>query len=177
MELAQTARRDHWITRYAKGITILGILIILGGVIYGGLIVYYMFIENPGGTDWATKSMILASDVRVCVAGFLVIALSEMLVFTIGSRQKPGWILRRANWGLFLMAGLSGVGMVLSIVSSQLQLRTVNPELAEAISWFHILYSTGSILLATISTMLIFITLGLVLRRVLPVIEESKAVV
>ena len=182
MKLANLTRK-HWVARYAKGITVLGILVILGGVVWMGCTVYNHFYPPRSSTalpnEWLLGLALLVDSAVVCLMGFLVIALSELLMYTIGDRQKPGWFLRNGVRGLFLMAGLMIVGPVshmLLFIPYFLERKAEGGMVDNA--WFMI---WGQFLawplLALISKVCICVTLGLTLRRVLPVIEESKAVV
>ena len=185
MNLAKLGN-DHWIARYAKGITILGILIIVGGVGYEVVVAWYMlstfFAGVPNGVGmerWAIGAYVV-KGVMLCVLGFLVIAMSQLLVYMIGSGQKPGRILRKASWGLFLMAGLSIGGAIFSVLFSQAHMTLAEQSSRDGFtfSWFHRWIVVGTWpLLSGCCKALVYLALGLVLRRALPVIEESKAVV
>jgi len=167
-------RKGHWVTRYAIGITILGVLIMLGGAVNGGWTFYtlYRIDELPLSVLWGH----LLVGAKVCLTGLLAIALAQLLVYTLGSSLKPGWILRKTSWVLFLMAGLSVFTPVLGIWQIRETLSRT-PILAN-MSWFNewiVLVSWP--MLYGISGSLLFIALALTLRRVLSVIEESKSVV
>jgi len=124
--------------------------------------------EDP--RHWYAVWDALFGCVNFCVFGLLTIALSQLLVYVIGPGLKPGRILRKASVVLLFMAGLSivsRVGLVVIISTTMLDLYG-EAKWIWPIGW-NLAYGIGGALLYT--------TLAFTLRRVLPVIEESKGVV
>ena len=169
--------KGHWVTRYARGITILGVMIALGGVAYFVMMAYGLsnLSSRSGALFWMFFWGTLFGSVRLFVIGFLTIAISQLLVYTIGPSVTPGRVLRMASGLLFLMAGLSIAGATAQVVSIYMAMS--DPSYIHG-SWFtERIWNGAWPLLSGLGAALFCVALGFTLRRVLPVIEESKGVV
>ena len=180
MELGVSARHSQWVGRYAKGMTVLGVCIMLGGVLCVAMSMRWLWTSPPGAEgygwsmSWVELWVGLYTGVKWCVAGFLALALSQLLVYMVGPDLKPGWFLRKASGALFFLAGLSMIGQLVLTVS-YLSWGSMYLEGASwATKWIAAVIWP---LLASLGTALFYAALGFTLRRVLMVIEESKAVV
>ena len=92
------------------------------------------------------------------------LVLSCLLRYVFGERQNPGWILRNGAWAFF---GLAAAKVLANISST-----VFFSQIPRGPGWGLLLYSPDAVV-----TALVWFALGLVLRRVLPIIEESKTLV
>lgn len=167
METATTsARNGLWVARYAKGITALGVIVMICGLAWGVNWTVVCFIIKPMPiSGWATASE-LVSATGIILTGLLALGLANLLTYVLGVSRRPGWILRHADKGLYLLAvlrPLTQVFVALNIAQS-----------ASTRSWYLQPLLNG---VHSITGALILVALGLVLRRVLPVIAESRTLV
>jgi hypothetical protein len=162
METAKFGRNGLWVARYARGITIFGVLVVIGGLAYGGGVAL-AYLTKPSGS---VPPMGITDSVGVCVTGLLALAFANLLTYVLGGGQKPSWIARHADKGLYLLAGLR-------ILNAGL-LALYIPWPRALPFWFLGLMVSS---LRTISDALILVALGLVVRRALPVIEESRTLI
>jgi len=177
MEMPASVTKGHWVTRYARGITVLGVLMILGGAARWGAVIHQLFDHRiVDATFWMIFWFNSFDSAKWCVIGFLTMALSQLLVYVMGSGSKPGWILRKANGGLFIAASLSIGTAAVHFVSLHMSMSHNVSYFAG--DWLVAMATNGAApLLSGLSEALLYVTLGFTLRRVLPVIEESKGVV
>jgi len=158
----------QWVERYVKGFTALGALMVIASVIYGALSVTQLSRLSEFHWMIAQSSVLTAS---ACLRGILVMSLASFLSYVLGVRQQPGWILRSADKVLYILGGLallSGLFQSLHILQVVRHSASHPVGLGFSIA-FHGLSS------ATIA--LIWLVFGLILRRVLPVVEESRTLV
>ena len=98
--------------------------------------------------------------------GFLAIGLASFLSYLVGTRQQRGWVLGSAEKVLYMLAGLRLLGYAFMVLYF-----LPRPEEYGApgqLAFYGLSAVTGA---------LIWVALGLLLRRVLPVIEESRTLV
>jgi len=153
----------QWVERYVKELTALGALMVIANMIYGGL----------GVTQWSELSeyrwMIGSSSVHMaslCLKGVLAISLASFLSYALGTRQEPGWILRSAEKMLYILAGLALLGCLFQTLHVW--------QIAGHSAAFLQLVFVG---LSSVTSALIWVGLGLILRRVLPILEEPRTLV
>jgi hypothetical protein len=163
METATSDRHARWVTSYAIGVTTLGVLMILGGLAYGAGAAFEWFPKRERINNWVAL-MALVGAVSICVTGLLTIALSKLVCYVIGAAHAPGWVLRNASRGLFLLAALRVMGSAAHCLY----------DCQVGRSWS---IESALNLLSTISSVLILIALGLAMNRSLPIIEESRTLV
>jgi hypothetical protein len=162
MESASAYQKTRWVGRYAKGITALGVLTILGGLLYGG-IGACEFVHKWRQVPGSVAGMVIIGTFHMCIVGLLVIGLADLLAYAIGGRQRAGWILRNASKGLFLLAGSV-------IASGACQL---SPMLRA--HWTFLQLTV--VVLSTVMSALTSVALAFTVSRVLPVIDEYKTVI
>jgi len=179
MEFTPSAEKNHWVPRYAKVITILGVLTMLWGAFTSWQIVR----SALGGAYWMQQPwdvwIFLIGDVRVILFGFLMVGASRLLEYTIGTRQSPGWVLQKTSLALFILAVTSLGDMFLGFVQMYyvLQSQNASAHSGEVVTWWMAFLAGIRPLLRGIGGAFMFMAFGFTLRRVLPVIEESKGVV
>lgn len=106
---------------------------------------------------------------RYLFFGFILLGTSRFIRFLYADESQLGWILRNFEKFLYLYAVLIFIGIILACMDPSMRSNHVT------------LQEIGSYLLPQIisRTAQIFILIGLghILRRILPVIEESKTLV
>jgi len=155
----------RWVSRYARGLTAVGVFVFVVGVIYG-VVGYFEWVGRP--REWFLTAMLLVTYVSVCLKGFLAIGLASFLTYALGTRQQPGRIIRITEKVLYVSAGLGVLGFIFSSCFTFHYAGESTTRTALRLG----LYGVGSM-----ASALIWVALGLVLRRVLPVIEESRTLV
>lgn len=118
---------------------------------------------------------LLLLSIRDAVLGYLcfgliVLGIARFISYLYEKRPQPGWLLRHTEIFLYVFAILIATSVVIEFM---------NPSMyAKGIS---LLYKTGLYLLPRIllktAQIVILVGLGHILRRILPVIEESKTLV
>ena len=93
--------------------------------------------------------------------GIIVLGVAQLIRYVSESEYQPGWLLRHGTGILYLFA-------VLMLVNSVIRYCFLMPIESSGIGMF---------LLPDVAKMLILIGLAEILKRVLPVIEESKTLV
>ena len=99
--------------------------------------------------------------------GIGILGLAQFIRYLVERDYKPGWILRHGEMFFYLYALLT----ILSVV----WLYTIAPSDRSAY-----MYRGGAVILIVFSTavkVLILVGLGQILRRLMPIIEESKSLV
>ncbi|MFA6135412.1 MAG: hypothetical protein WC869_15480 [Phycisphaerae bacterium] len=154
---ATSVRNRLWLARYGKAIYVVGILMLIGGGVLGGF-------EVAKGGGWLL-AYTLSNGALMSLNGFLALGWASLLRYVLGARQQPGWVLEHVDIGLYLMAAL---------------------RMASCMFWFcfqttHIPYFRWYMMLEpgiqATANALILVALGLTIKRVLPVIEESRTLV
>lgn len=157
---ATSVRNRLWIARYAKAITVVGILMLIGGVAGGVSIAYQL-----PSQEWLLAYM-SGSAAVISLSGFLALGLANLLTYLLGVRQQPGWILEHAEMGLYLLA--------VCRLMNQVSLSCYQATAVPIASWYAWLGFSG---IMTVTGALMMVALGLVLRRAIPIIEESRTLV
>ena len=97
--------------------------------------------------------------------GVIVLGVAQLIRYVSESKYQPGWLLRHGTGILYLFAVLKFVG---SVVRYFFLLPAITPIDSVSIQIY---------LLVDVAKMLILIGLADILKRVLPVIQESKTLV
>ena len=157
---AVSARNRLWIARYAKAITAVGILM-LTGCVAGGVYIAYQLPSQ----EWML-AYLSSNAAAMGLSGFLALGLADLLRYLLGVRQQPGWFLEHAEMGLYLLAACRLMNHIF-LSCYQAQAVSVMPRYA-VIGISGIMPAAGALML---------VALGLVLRRAIPIIEESRTLV
>lgn len=165
-------RNGQWVGRYAKGLIVIGILVLVVSIASGKL--YFDFYQSFAGCGlwWGYKVASLIKIISSCLTGFLAISLASFLSYALGTRQQPGSVLRFTEPVLYVLAGLGLATFALNLWNT-IQMYQ-NTAARYDLTWM--VADIGSTL-TNVAGSLIFVALGLVLRRVLPIIEESRTLV
>lgn len=117
---------------------------------------------------------LMLTAVRLCeslIFAFLSLGLAQLLAYLLDDSRQLGWLLRYAHFGLIAWAGLGLISIIMSICFQlSVQDKVALSSLAQY--WWILLAS-----ITWLAQALILVVIALVLRRVLPIIEESRAVV
>jgi hypothetical protein len=156
---------DETNRRYLKAcriaIQVVGWLIAAGGAV--STVMAWVGIAQPPGLGFRLMAVFMGA--RTVVLGIITLGLAQLIRFLLSDAAKPGWILRHGDIFLYLYAatGLLAQLAYQSVIAVHLGSQWLLPFAA---------YVPFSLAKA-----LILIGLGLVLRRVIPMVEESKTLV
>jgi hypothetical protein len=157
---------------YCKNLRSAAFLILIFGALSGCIIITMVLGSKYAG--WHVAEFFLgktfhaylpSSFLRITFLGIGLLGLVQFIKYLVERDYKPGWILRHGDMILYLYALLS----ILSDVWVYMNAPTYS-SLIFSTSLFVILFSAAV-------KVLILVSLGQVLRRILPVIEESKTLV
>ena len=159
--------RTSWVRRYALAIQTVGILVILSSVGYG---VWLTLDSWHGGTlSTPQKLLFVSTGLQVLNAvayGVAALALAQLLRYVFGETRERGLLLRFADKGLIIWAGLGLFAHFLTVLAfSQF------PH----VEWWRVLAVPG--VMVPIARVLVLVSLALILRRALPIVEESRSLV
>ena len=155
---------DETNRRYLKAcriaIQVVGWLIAAGGVVSTVL----ACVGGAQPPDLGFRLMALSRGAGAVVLGIVTLGLAQLIRFLLSDAAKPGWILRHGDMFLYLYAA-SGL-LALLARQSFIAVHVGSPWLPLAVE-----------MPFALAKALILIGLGLVLRRVIPMVEESKTLV
>ena len=159
--------RTNWVRRYALAIQTVGILVILSS---GGYGIWLTLDRWRGGTLGPRHKLLFASmelqALNAVVYGVAAVALARLLRYVFGETRGRGLLLRFADKGLIIWAALGLIEHFLRVLAlSQF------PRL----EWWKVLVGTG--MMVPIARALVLVSLALILRRALPIVEESRSLV
>ncbi|KKM78054.1 hypothetical protein LCGC14_1363850 [marine sediment metagenome] len=165
MHAEMSRERDvRWVGRYAKWLAVLGVIVVILGLSYG--IVASM--------EWATKAVkpgvlvmlaVAFGTVGIIGSGVIALGLGHLLAYAFGLSQRASWLLRHGDKGLYALAALH--------LSSYLVITVIKFQ-ADVWSQSWLLVILG---LTPLARAFVLVALGLILRRVLPIVEESRTLV
>ena len=152
-----------------------GAVQIIGGVlIAGGAVWFVMFVCSPANFGLADDKFIekILSAVShfsfdFVFVGLAAVILSQLARYVFDTKYKPGLMLRCGDKILYLFA-------VLGILWAWFRWAVFIVTVEDSASQF---LSLQPLILPTIAKVLILVGLGQILKRIMPVIEESKTLV
>jgi len=118
----------------------------------------------PGGNKLLIL-MVRAVVLNFMFLGLIALGVAQFIRYVFERQYQPGWILRNADKILYVYAVLIVLGAVWQCVSQTMI--TYSLFFSFLVTW----------LLPAIAKALILTGLGQILRRILPVIEESRTLV
>jgi hypothetical protein len=151
--------RTKWVGRYAVGIQIVGILVIL----FSGALGIWYAKTMLGRTQGLALVYAELSYLNAMGTGVAALALAQLLRYVFGERRNRGFLLRFADKGLILWA-------VLGLIMHCVEVLTKAP-------WGKVLALMVVSSLFPITRALLLISIALILRRALPIVEESRSLV
>lgn len=130
-----------------------------------------LFVGLPGGERFRSYMLYRLSEQLIlgfALLGLVMLSLAQFVRYLYEHNYQPGWILRHADKALYLY----GAGLIVSPIvyhCFQMTIQSDNPT--------DTLLFLMSAELPALARGLIFIGMGLVLRRMVPIVEESKTLV
>ncbi|HUU93879.1 MAG TPA: hypothetical protein VM238_22015 [Phycisphaerae bacterium] len=142
-------------------IQVVGWLITAGGVV--STVMACVGVAQPPGLGF--RLMALSRGAGTVVFGIIALGLAQLIRFLLADAAKPGWILRHGDMFLYLYAATEVLAQLAnqSVIAAHLGDRWLVP-FAASVPF-------------SLAKALVLIGLGLVLRRVIPMAEESKTLV
>ncbi len=101
------------------------------------------------------------------IPGLISLCLSQMIRFILEAEYKGGWILRHGHWILY-GSGIAVLGQL--ILAANFMSRTSGLNMG-------VLMSGTFSIIPTFAKIMILFGLGEILRRILPIIDESRTLV
>jgi hypothetical protein len=134
------------------------------------LAIVSLFKGLPGGERLRSWMLYQLSEqlIRHLLLGLVMLSLAKFVRYLYQSDYQPGWILRHADKFLYLYAACLIVSHIVWYCF-QMTIRSYN--LTDTLVYF-VSWEPPALVMG-----LIFIGMGQVLRRILPIIEESKTLV
>lgn len=161
--------RAKWVRRYAIAIEVVGVLVILSSAVYLSLLLLGLI----GGPLNQSNHLLFVSHglglVNAGVNGVVALALAQLVRYVFGERKQRGLLLRFAPQGLVLWAVLV---LVARFVSALAMYQFMHQN--EGRGW--LAFATPDVIVG-IAKALILVSLALVLRKALPIVEESRSLV
>ena len=154
---------------YCVAARVIGWVLVILSAIPALLIPYIIsgvFHEYPGGILPMLGALLEVLFGRLPL-GVIVLGVAQLIRYVSESKYQPGWLLRHGTGILYLFA-------VLKFVGSVVRYFFLIPEI-EPVNSFS--FEIKIYLLVDVAKILILIGLADILKRVMPVIEESKTLV
>ena len=118
------------------------------------------------------NTFIMLMDIRYLIyslfLGLVLLGIARFIKYLYSEESQPGWILRHLEKFLYLYALLMAAGIYVELLHPSIP--------SDGISLKEIIYLLSRIT-RTLAYVLITIGLGHIIRRIMPVIEESKTLV
>jgi uncharacterized membrane protein len=111
--------------------------------------------------------------VNIWMLGFIALGIAAFIRYLFETESRPGWTLRHSEWILYIGAVLVVIVAILRCISL---VYTMRKFAGNGNIYSIILGLLMSTVLCT-AKVLILVGLGKILRRLMPVIEESKSLV
>jgi len=160
-------RNRRLLTIYCVAARIIGrVLLVVPGII---IVVEALRGELSGDSRLLIPMMVRVVVLNFIFLGLLVLGVGQFIRYVFETQSRARWILRHGDKILYLYAALVVLGAVWQWVFTAMAVKSTVCAM-----FFPFLVSW---LLPATAKALILIGLGQVLRRVLPVIEESKTLV
>jgi len=154
---------------------IIGWMIVLMGIIQ-----FVSFLSEPlwSNVKWQTLLPYLLQDQNLeFMFGLLVLGTAQFIRYVSEKQYQPGWLLRHGDKFLYLYAFFQIINTIVSCTKfTMLIMARTNHNFSFA-EVCQTLFIASLMVLIGIATILILIGLAHILRRILPVIEESKTLV
>ena len=149
---------------------IIGWLLVIGGVFWFILTASSFetnIAERPEGLMYLISSMLF----DFLLPGLIALGVMQFIRYVFADTDKPGRLLGMADWLFYLYA----VFLIFKTYFKYIQYSEWYAE-AYGLETSHLLF-VQPFLLPTVAKVLILVGLGQIIRRIMPVIEESKTLV
>ncbi|MHC4325155.1 MAG: hypothetical protein ACYSUX_12900 [Planctomycetota bacterium] len=163
-------QNKHLLKFYCTAALIIGWLLIVGGIFWFILIASSFetnIVERPEGLMYLISSMLF----DFVLPGLIALGVMQFIRYVFADTDKPGRILGMADWLFYLYA----VFLIFKAYFKYIQYSEWYAE-AYGLETSRLLF-IQPFLLPTAAKVLILVGLGQIIRRIIPVIEESKTLV
>jgi hypothetical protein len=157
---------------YCLIIRTIGCFLLVGGAL-GALSGLYM-IHNKTPHQGPSGTMTLAYFTLACdflLPGLLAFVISQLLDYLIKPEVKAGLMLRLADKLCYCYAAF----LFVKIFTSRLWV--INNKYFEASQFYHMLFIQTILSIPLLAVVLVLIGAGVIIKRLLPVIDEAKTLV
>ena len=160
---------------YCVGARIIGWMIVLMGVIQ-----FVSFLLEPlwSNVKWKTLLPYLLQNQNLqFMFGMLLLGTAQFIRYVSEKQYQPGWLLRHGDKFLYLYAFFQIIKAIISCTNFTMFIMTRTNSGYSFADVCHTFFIGSFMVLTSIATILILVGLAQVLRRIMPVIEESKTLV
>ena len=171
------AQNKSLLTFYGKVASIVGWVLLVAGSLWFLAFVFWILAYKDAAAELVHHILpaLYANTVYAITAflndfalpGLIALGLSQLLRFLLESENKGGWILRHGHWILYGFA-IVIVGEV--FLKMLLMPETLDPEALGVLF-------VSPLLVPTLAKVLIAVGLGVVIKRMIAIIDESKTLV
>ena len=122
--------------------------------------------------DWAMFQDYFRNDVpwhviQGIAVGLLALGIGQFIRFVYDIDYRPNWILRNATRLLYIYAVILGISLIVRCIIA----------FPHWENWVEIIIRLLGFIIYSAGTILLLVGLALILKRIMPVIEESKMLV
>ena len=125
------------------------------------------FIENVLGILYVLQSLLL----DFMLLGLILLGIAQFLRYLFETDYHPGWILRHGTAVLYMAAAIVLFGCVVNFLFYTFLTYTAHSNTLSLLARFF------SLSIPAVAKVLILVGLGQILRRAMPIIEESKTLI
>lgn len=169
---------SRWIRSYMASAKICGWVLVCFGIAHEAEYTFlaitkpdHLMAFLPGTSPaWAIYYMLYQPVEKYLITGLLALVVAQLLQFLLSTTNRPGWFLLNGEWILYGLASLMGLPFIVMLS----RVPDLNLERTGSIFYGIGMVLAPELMSAAIKIM-IALGLGQVIRRVLPVIIESKS--
>jgi hypothetical protein len=161
---------------YERAARTLGYVLLYGGVIWVLIFAFWVLaaVDAAGDRQWPGFARNVGYAVSTFVLNFLVpgslaLLIAQFIRYMLGAEERPGLVLRYGDWVLYA-CGVALVGQALVSLAGWEMLGARDPDEAG-------LLFVGPTLVPLLAKVLLYVALGHLLGRVLPIVGESKTLI
>jgi len=161
---------------YQTAARVVGWVLLVGGMVWLALFVLGILaaVDAAGEMHWPGLSRnvvyaFLTFAVGFAIPGLLALLVGQLISHVLDAEGKPGWMLRHGTWFLYGFA-LVLIGQAVLIATGWEIPTSADPDRAG-------LLFIGPSVVPLLAKVLVCVCLGHILGWVLPIIDESKALV
>jgi hypothetical protein len=120
-----------------------------------------------------SRSQLLTTVPHIVFYGFVALILAEFITYLLAEQGEPTWILRHGDKIIFAYVVYATVMSAIAVAELRGVEREISPLMPPHDAHLYLAFSIVSIVVR----MLIWIGIAIVLRKVVPIIRESKTLV
>lgn len=166
---------NKWLLRLCSGAArFCGLLLLLGtGVLAAVMAVVTMSDSKGLGAMTEAHSELLLAIPHILFYAFLALILAEFISYLLAEQGEPKWILRHGDKIIYAYVLYTIVMAIISVA----QLRAVDREMGPVVSLRERHLWLAFTIAFIVVRILIWIGIAIALRKVVPIIRESKTLV